>query len=625
MFKDDLWSNPEDMVYDDEVSTGLVKQKVNTPAIHAPNSELNKVVESKESISNVSLSSEQTKLYTTHENSISEPIYFNPSQSNLDTTSIDNFATRNNQTHVTSSSTSDLSSVSAVLTPSPLIPEDLWESYVERRIVPEPLIKIEEPSALVQDAVIPDANRDIQAPTPATDHVGSTLELEEDLWARPDEHQSQEEELIDASDDDKILFQQNETNEALVSFVSDREDNLDIFTAFDEVSTLREFENALETDPLLNSFQLLDIQAELAELEKIAAELADKQFEAEHSNGVFSKREMVQAPGWMGSSSIMNINWENEETAKREALERLGYSKLHIIEATSDFIIQAARAYRLTHREELALTTRLAHARSHLNQLHGLDYYETKRKELEAEIAALEQALMYNLQWVAVKKAPQFLGQGVELDDLIQYGMLGIAAGIRHFDINRKARLLVVVNWWVFQALTRAVSDYGRLIRFPVYIHESLVKMEKQYTELEMFLGRHPTREELAKALQISIDQQEELLRVYKKCISLDLYIRNEYANDGYSFQPVEETLVAGEDIVNGRIDEISIREEVDVMLDFLKPRERTVIELRYDLDDQKGEMRTLEEVGKVMHVTRERIRQIEERALKKIRQSITK
>ena len=184
---------------------------------------------------------------------------------------------------------------------------------------------------------------------------------------------------------------------------------------------------------------------------------------------------------------------------------------------------------------------------------------------------------------------------------------------------------MVVVNWWVFQALTRAVTDYGRLIRLPVHIHEPLVKIKKRRTKLKVYLGRLPSHAELAEDVQMSLKHLEELLSVDNKVISLNFCIRAEHVNDGYSFQPVEEALVVEEGIANNGIDEVSIKQEVDAMLDCLKPRERTVIELRYDLDDQKGEMRTLEEVGKVMHVTRERIRQIEERSLKKIRQSVSK
>ena len=429
MVKDDLWSDPEDVVYDDKVSTGLVKQKVNTPANYAPNSKFNNVAGSKESTPNVSLSTEQTKIYTRHENRLPEPNYFNSSQLNLDTTSFDHIASKNTQTNITSSSTFDPSSVSTVLISSSITREDPWRSYSEKSIVLEPFTRIEESVTLVPNAAIPDTNPDMQASSFTNDHAGSTLEIEEDLWVTPGEHQNRDEELLlDAPDDVEMLFLLDVKNNTQTSFVSDFEDTPSTFRDFEETSSLREFENALESDPLLYSFQLLDIEAELAELERIETELATQQFKAEHSTIVIGRRGMVQAPGWMGSSSVLHINWENEEEAKQEALERLGYSKLNISEATRDFVIQAARACRLTHQEELALTTRLEQARSHLNQLPDLDIYETKRSELQAEIAGLERTLVYNLQWVAVKKAPQFLGLGVELDDLIQYGILGIFA-----------------------------------------------------------------------------------------------------------------------------------------------------------------------------------------------------
>jgi RNA polymerase primary sigma factor len=297
-----------------------------------------------------------------------------------------------------------------------------------------------------------------------------------------------------------------------------------------------------------------------------------------------------------------------------------------ISEATRAFIIQAAQAAGLPYHRERQLTRQLASARAQLAQIPPCDdpendLYVSECNMIKADIAKLEEILVCKMQWIAIKKAAQFLGNTIELDDLIQYGMLGVIAGIKHFDSSRQSKLLSVVNMWVFQSLRRATNDYGRLIRIPTYVSEQLDTIRKQHLQLQMILGRLPTRRELADAVKMPVNRLEMLLNDSKEHLSLDKYRRIEYANDGYSFQMIDDMDTVSQKTAIDENDEISTKQLINDLLSCLSARERQIICLRFGLDESRDPY-TLEEVGRVLHVTRERVRQIESRALKKMRQS---
>ena len=434
---------------------------------------------------------------------------------------------------------------------------------------------------------------------------------------------TEDEELLGEHDDDKTLFQSENSNEIsdlpIASSFEAHENATDLLTEFEDFDTLSALGNVLEQDILLDDLELLDIDAALAELNEEEKSLAQTE---KRTAGVVSGRGNVT--GWMGSYGLFYINWEYGEKAEQEALKRLGYAELEISEATRAFVIQAARTARLPRRQERELTKKLAHTRLLLAQLPRCndpenDPYAEQRATLNAEIADLERTLVSKMQWVAVKKATQFVGRGIDLDDLIQFGMLGVIAGVKHYNVNRNARLLVVVNWWVFQSLNRAVSEFARFVRVPVYIAETLVHIKKQHNALQMSLGRLPTLKELADVVQVPVERLKELLRLNEKIISLEWCKLAEDAHEGYSFQPFTDASAVSEDTLNEGMDKLDLKQYVEVMLRLLTMRERQVIKLRYGLDDDEDE-RTLEEIGKILHITRERVRQIEERAFKKIR-----
>ncbi len=383
---------------------------------------------------------------------------------------------------------------------------------------------------------------------------------------------------------------------------------------------------AIASSDILNleDLDLFDIDAVLAKQE---AEIQQQAYERERGNALSENR----FERWGGALSLIYVNWDDPEAAEQDALARLGYANIALSEETRTFIIQAARNARLPHKLEIQLTTQLTEARARLASLPPIkkdtvDPYAAKRQALQAEITEIEQTLTIKMQWVAIKKAAQFLGRGIELDDLIQFGMEGVIAGIRHFDITRKARLLLAVNTWVFQAITRAIGAYGSAIHLPVYISEQVHALKKQRLQWQCEHGRLPTRQELAKMMDIplkdlpNILRAKEILKSLKESLSIEYLASAEYSNEGYSFQEVEASLIAHDDGVANILGEIRGQQVQQMLFQHLTPREREILSLRAGLDgDGDGEEHTLEEIGQRLGVTRERVRQIEEKARMKL------
>lgn len=449
------------------------------------------------------------------------------------------------------------------------------------------------------------------------------LDLDNDLWGVPYQlHQSMDvvkdrasgtllasENIVDAQTfPENVLLSDDEVVTSLPNNV--------------ESSLLWQEEEATQLDVTFDISEQLDLEAEL-----LAMELAEEQYheqEEVHNTTIETSAERRgRAAGWMGSCSILYIDWSNEEQAQQEALERLGYARLSLSKDTRAFVIQAARASSLTSRQERHYISQLINARTSLAVLStdsDSEEHEEQRAALHAKIKEIENFLVYKMQWAGIKKAPRFLGKGLEIDDLIQYAMLGVIQGVHAYDPSRSTRLLVSVNWHVFAWLNRAIANYGRLIGLPAYLHEQLTQLRKQRLQLESDLGRFPTNAELAESLQISMPRVEEMLRFNRKARSLDNYKMREHMYEGYSFQQVDSALLLQEDdIFQEEVEQSDLKQTAEELLGDLTPREQTVLTMRYDLNNEVGRVRTLEEVGQELKVTRERVRQIEEKAFGKI------
>jgi RNA polymerase primary sigma factor len=267
--------------------------------------------------------------------------------------------------------------------------------------------------------------------------------------------------------------------------------------------------------------------------------------------------------------------------------------------------------------EEMSIAKRIELGRSSKKELESNHKDDTQRMELQDfvddGIAAREHLIKANTRLV-VSVAKRYMGRGVPFLDLIQEGNLGLMKAVEKFDYHRGFRFSTYATWWIRQTITRSIADQGRTIRVPVHMVDRIRQLYKLTHEMEQELGRAPTNEELAEKLDVPISKVEWMLRVSWLPLSLESPI-NDDEEDSELGQFVEDQLTPTP--IQSAYAKL-LREKIEEVLDTLPPREARILRLRFGLEN--GHNYTLEEVGEKFGLTRERIRQIESKALRRLR-----
>ena len=317
---------------------------------------------------------------------------------------------------------------------------------------------------------------------------------------------------------------------------------------------------------------------------------------------------------------VEDLDKELEEIeVSKEELEDLSVPEgINIDDHVKMYLKEIGKVNLLTPEEELSLAKRMADGETAKEQIEeiGENMDEDSKKQIDLLIADCEKAKKSlaeaNLRLV-VSIAKRYVGRGMLFLDLIQEGNLGLIKAVDKFDYTKGYKFSTYATWWIRQAITRAIADQARTIRIPVHMVETINKLVRVSRQLVQELGREPTPEELAKELNMPVDKVREISKISQEPVSLETPIGEEEDSHLGDFIPDEDAPAPSE-----AASFVLLKEQLGAVLETLSEREAKVLRLRFGLDD--GRARTLEEVGKEFDVTRERIRQIEAKALRKLR-----
>jgi RNA polymerase primary sigma factor len=304
--------------------------------------------------------------------------------------------------------------------------------------------------------------------------------------------------------------------------------------------------------------------------------------------------------------------------ARRPEEEEFDLSTISTDDTVGLYLKEMARVPLLTTEQEVDLAKRLErglNAQTRLDKLNGTASFK-KRAELQGHVedgrGAREHLIKANTRLV-VSIAKKYIGRGVPFLDLIQEGNLGLMKAVEKFDYRRGYRFSTYATWWIRQTITRAIADQGRTIRVPVHMSDRIRRLYKVARQLEQMYGRKPTPEEIAVELNVEPRKVQWMLKVSWRPLSLERPVGEEEDTEFGAFIEDDTTPTPTQSAYQNLL-----REKVEEVLATLTPREARILRLRFGL--QNGRSYTLEEVGQKFGLTRERIRQIEGKALRRLR-----
>jgi RNA polymerase primary sigma factor len=310
------------------------------------------------------------------------------------------------------------------------------------------------------------------------------------------------------------------------------------------------------------------------------------------------------------------LDQEEKESQARLALNENDLANIDTSDTVGLYLKEAGRVPLLTAEEEVELAQQIERGRLAREEMANGASNPRRRQELQGLIqtgwTAREHLITANSRLV-ISVAKKYMRRGVPFLDLIQEGNIGLIRAAKKFEYRRGHKFSTYATWWIRQAVTRAIADQGRTIRVPVHMNDQILKLLRMQHQLTQRLGRDPTIEELAEALETTSQKVEHMIKVAQRPLSLETPTGAEEETVLGDFIPDDDAPPPDETATHNLL-----REHLEHIFNGLPPREVRILQLRYGLQD--GQVYTLEEVGRKMGVTRERVRQIEAQALSRLR-----
>ncbi len=319
----------------------------------------------------------------------------------------------------------------------------------------------------------------------------------------------------------------------------------------------------------------------------------------------------------LDAEDIENLYYDGEDNLSDEFDSMIDLTRISSDDTVGLYLKEMSRVPLLNSDEELDLAKRIESGRLARRDANKSSIHLARRAELETRVSdgivAREHLIKANTRLV-VSIAKRYIGRGVPFLDLIQEGNLGLMKAVEKYEYQRGFRFSTYATWWIRQTITRSIADQGRTIRVPVHMVDRIRQLYRTTHEMEQKLGRAPTNDELAEAIGVKANKVDWMLRVSWLPLSLESPINDEeedselgqFVEDQVTPTPTQSTYTN------------LLREKIQEVLDTLPPREARILRLRFGLED--GRAYTLEEVGAKFGLTRERIRQIESKALRRLR-----